>query len=395
MRKLEIESAELRERQRTFLNTIEERGAPGAVLFNSTSIFYLTGFNFHPTERPVGLILGPGDSARLFVPRLEHEHAELIAAVDGVDSYPEYPGYVHPMQQLAGVIREASLGTGALAVDSDEYRSSFGYIGPRLSDLIPEVTIVLAGDVVQEMRVRKSPREIELIRESCRWGNLAHTLLQQYSKAGSREIDISNRASSEATRTMIETLGVLYRPASYGSAIALFRGQIGSNSALPHAVTLNATLRTGDTLVTGAAADIFGYTSELERTMFVGEPDAEQRRLFGFMKDAQELALTLIRPGKLCSDVEEEMQRFYRENGLLEYTRHHTGHNLGLGMHERPFLDVGDHTGIQSGMIFSVEPGLYLEGVGGFRHSDTVLVTDDGIEVLTYYPKDIESMICG
>lgn len=96
--------------------------------------------------------------------------------------------------------------------------------------------------------------------------------------------------------------------------------------------------------------------------------------------------MSLIKPGIPCSAVEKEMQRFYRENHLLEFTRHHSGHNIGLLGHEMPFLHVGDHTILQPGMLFTVEPGLYVEGFGGFRHSDTVVVTDDGIDMLTYYP---------
>jgi len=76
----------------------------------------------------------------------------------------------------------------------------------------------------------------------------------------------------------------------------------------------------------------------------------------------------------------------------MPYWRHHTGHSLGYGMHEAPFLDVGDQTAIEPGMVFSIEPGIYIPGLGGFRHSDTVLVTHDGIEILTSYPRDLDAL---
>lgn len=395
MKPLVIEPWELRERRNHFRELMEERGPVAAVLFNPTTIFYLVGFHFLPTERPMALFLRPSGETHLFVPRLEHEHAQKIADVDTVSSYAEYPGYVHPMEQLKEIVTEYGADKGALGIDSDGYGSAYGYQGPRLSDLLPNANLVSVGGIVENMRMCKSSRELDLIRESCRWGNLAHTLLQAYSRPGAKEIEIANRASSEATTAMIQTLGPIYRPASHGTAMAIFRGQIGANSALPHAVTINATLKPGDTLVTGAAADVYGYNSELERTMFVGEPSSEQRRLFAHMLQAQDLAMSLIKPGIPCSAVEEEMQRFYRESNLTSYTRHHSGHNVGLLMHEKPFLDVGDETVIQPGMLFTVEPGLYLEGLGGFRHSDTVVVTETGVEMLTYYPRDLESLICG
>jgi Xaa-Pro dipeptidase len=392
---LTISKEEFAERREKFLSRREVNASNGVLLFSPTSIFYFVGFHFIPTERPMALLLKQNGSSVLFVPRLEQEHAEKVALVDKVVSYPEYPGEKHPMVHLVKLLKSEGCANGALAVDADRYMSPWGYRGPSLGELLPELHLNFVGGIVEEMRMTKSPAEIALIRESCRWGNLAHALLQKYAVPGAKEIEISNRASAEATAAMIETLGPIYRPAGSATAFAGFRGQIGPNSALPHAVTVNATLRPGDTLVTGASADVYGYHSELERTMFVGEPSAEQRKFFEWMLAAQDLAFSLIKPGIPCSAVEKEMQRFYRENGLVPYTRHHTGHNIGLQGHEMPFLDVGDDTIIQPGMLFTVEPGLYVNGLGGFRHSDTVVVTETGIEFLTYYPRDLESLICG
>lgn len=392
---LMISADEYALRRKTFLEKLGDKGLAGAVLFSPTSIFYLVGFHFIPTERPIALVITSNGEACLFVPRLEHEHAEQVSQADKVVSYSEYPGTTHPMLQLVEILKAQGFKNHAFGVDSDGYSSPWGYRGPKISELLPSVRLSFVGSVVEEMRMYKSPQEIALIRESCRWGNLAHSLLQQYSVAGAKEIEISNRASSEATSAMIQTLGPIYRPAGSGTAHATFRGQIGPNSALPHAVTINATLKQGDTLVTGAGADVYGYHSELERTMFVGEPNAEQRKFFELMLAAQDLACSTIKPGIPCSAVEEVMQRFYRENNLVPYTRHHTGHSIGLLGHEMPFLDLGDETIIQPGMLFTVEPGLYVEGLGGFRHSDTVVVTETGVEFLTYYPRDLESLICG
>lgn len=392
---LVIQPSEFKARRETLLQRVMSEGLAGVVLFSPTSIFYLTGFHFIPTERPMALLMSTDGVTHLFVPRLEHEHAEKMAQVDAVHNYPEYPGLRHPMEHLVDHVAGLGLRGRPLGVDGDGYSSSWGYRGPRLSEVLTNQPLTFVGRYVEEMRMVKSAQEIALIRESCRWGNLAHVLLQQYSVAGAKEIEIANRASDEATSAMIKTLGSIYRSAGSASAFAGFRGQIGPNSALPHAVTVNATLRTGDTLVTGAAADIYGYHSELERTMFVGEPSAVQRRFFELMLGAQDLALQSIKPGIPCSAVEQELQRYYAEHEITAYTRHHTGHNIGLQGHEMPFLDLGDHTVLAPGMLFTVEPGLYVEGLGGFRHSDTIVVTEDGIEMLTYYPRQIDAMVCG
>src|SRR5699024_4759407 len=122
--------------------------------------------------------------------------------------------------------------------------------------------------LVEEMRFVKSEQEIELIKVSCKWGAYAHTLLQKYSKVGLRELEVATKATSEATLSMANTLGSDYIP--HGSpASAEFRGQIGEMSAFPHVTTQNKKLKKGDNLVTWGAADVWGYKSELERTMFV------------------------------------------------------------------------------------------------------------------------------
>ena len=107
---------------------------------------------------------------------------------------------------------------------------------------------------------------------------------------------------------------------------------------------------------------------------------------------AQDVAFEALRPGVTCADVDRAVLGYFETNDLLPYWRQHVGHGIGLRNHEAPFLDVGDHTPVEAGMVFTIEPGVYDGRIGGFRHSDTVLVTPDGIDILTDYPRDIESL---
>jgi len=148
----------------------------------------------------------------------------------------------------------------------------------------------------------------------------------------------------------------------------------------------------GDVLVTETSAPVSGYHAELERALVVGPPTDEMRRLFEHAVAAQQVAFGALRPGVTCADVDGAVMRYFEDNGLLSYWRQHTGHAIGLRNHEAPFLDLGDSTPIEPGMVFTVEPGVYDAEIGGFRHSDTVAVTPDGIDVLTDYPRDLESL---
>lgn len=389
---LAIGAEELSNRRRRVLELAEGKGAEGgAILFDPRHVFYLSNFGFIPTERPIALILHRDGRAELVVPSLETEHAEARAYVDEVVAYFEYPTEKHPMLHLA-----ERLGQGVYAADAGGAAGRSGYVGPSLAEASSREVPLIREELRLMMQV-KSPKEVALIRESCRWGHLAHARLQAGSFAGRSEYAIAHEATFEATEAMVDTLGRAYAALSPFpvEAHAGFRGQIGKNSAIPHATTIHAVLRPGDTLVTGAAGRVWGYVSELERTMFVGDPGAEQRRFFAAMLAAQDLAFATIRPGIEVSEVDREVQRLFRDAGLMQYVRHHTGHAIGSDGHESPFFDVGDHSAVRPGMVFSVEPGLYVPELGGFRHSDTVVVTESGCERLTLYPRDLESLVCG
>jgi Xaa-Pro aminopeptidase len=174
--------------------------------------------------------------------------------------------------------------------------------------------------------------------------------------------------------------------------MAGYRGQIGRNAAIPHAHGNNIVFQAGDVLVTGASAPVWGYHSELERTMVIGSPSAEQRRMFDHMVALQDLAVETIRPGVPCAEVDIAVRAYYEKHDLWDNWRHHVGHAIGMRYHEGPVLDRGDPTEIRPGMVFTVEPGLYAPQLGGFRHSDTIAVTDEGVEWLTYYPRDLDSL---
>lgn len=240
----------------------------------------------------------------------------------------------------------------------------------------------------------KSEAEVALIRESVKWGHLAHVHLQRYTEVGLTETEVSLRAGNEATLAMLDAIGPIYRAQSYffSGAHAGYRGQIGRNAAIPHALANNIIFQTGDVLITGANAPMWGYNSELERTMIVGKASEDQKRLFAHMLALQETAFNAIRPGVSCAEVDRIVRAYYEKHKLMPFWKHHVGHAIGIRYHEAPFLDLGDETIIHPGMVFTVEPGLYVPELGGFRHSDTVVVNEDGIELLTYYPRDLESL---
>ncbi|HEU5277286.1 MAG TPA: Xaa-Pro peptidase family protein [Gaiellaceae bacterium] len=389
---LAITQSEYEQRLAALAAHLLEQDLTGAVLFDPYYVLYYAGFAFAPTERPVAFVLSAEGKGGMLVPRLEREHAQANASVDHVADYPEYPSETHPMESLRGLLAEMGM-QGSIGADQDGYPWILGYRGPSLTELTGTTPVKITAFVEDQMAV-KSAAEIALIRESSKWGNLAHTLLQRYTRPGLTESEVERRATTEATLAMLDAIGPIYRAQSFffDGAAAGYRGQIGRNAAIPHALANNITFQVGDVLVTGAGAPVWGYLSELERTMVIGPPSDEQRRMFEHMVALQDTAFEAIKPGAHCSDVDRAVRKYYDEHDLWDYWKHHVGHAIGLRYHEGPFLDIGDDTEIKPGMVFTVEPGLYAAGLGGFRHSDTVAVTEDGIDFLTYYPRDLESL---
>jgi Xaa-Pro dipeptidase len=384
--------SEVEERRDRLLAHVRRQNLDGYVLFDQDYIQYFTRFSFLATERPVAFLQNSAGEMAILVPEFEAERVREETTFERIETYREYPGVEHPMRVLGRAL--ADLGVRrAVGADQDGYPGILGYQGPALSDVVGSPVAPLAS-FIEGMMARKSDAEVELIRESGKWCTVAHHLLQRHTRPGVTETEVSLRVAAEATRSMLDALGALYggQLGSSDGVSAGYRGQIGRRSAWAHAIAHNIQFRAGDVVVSETSAPVWGYRAELERAMVIGVASGEQRRLFDHMAAAQQVAFEAIRPGTTCAEVDRAVLGYFEAHGLMPFWRQHTGHAIGLRNHEAPFLDVGDHTRIESGMVFTVEPGVYSSEVGGFRHSDTVVVREDGIEILTEYPRDLESL---
>ena len=385
-----ISPEEFADRRARLLDRAQAVGASGYVLFDPTYITYFTGFWFLSNERPIVYLQSAGGDDAIFVPEFEVERTRAESSFARIESYAEYPGPEHPMLVLARVAADLGL-RETIAADNDGYPGILGYRGPALSD-VTGASVPLVGEEIEQMLVRKSPAEVGLLRESGRWCAHAHQLLEQYTRVGSTEAEASLRAQQETTLAMLAAHGSRGLLGSGDGAKAGFRGQIGLRSSWAHAVAHNIEFQPGDVLVTETGAPVWGYQAELERAVIIGPPTDRMRWLFDHMLGSRDAAFAAIVPGATCADVDGAVMHYFARHDLQSYWRQHTGHGAGLRNHEAPFLDVGDPTPLEPGMVFTIEPGLYDPEVGGFRHSDTVVVTEAGFDLLTDYPEDLESL---
>lgn len=380
----QVPDSEFGKRLEAVRDRIADTDAGAGVWFGATSIEYVSGFAHIQTERPVVLAVTQ-DRVEITVPRLEVERVSANPCIEAVHDYFDYPGG-EPIATAAEMLE--GLGVESVAADADGAPSVMGYEGPALSEFVAVET----QDWVSQLRYAKSDIEVDLIRESARWANLAHRYLADHTETGAHPVTVSQRASMEGSRAMLDALGDEYAVRTRGDG-PVHAGYItGEQTRLPHGHTANERLREGDVLVTGATANVDGYHSELERTMFVGEPSDEQRHYFEVMHEAQTIALDALGPGVELSYVDQQVWDYFEEQGVTDLAAHHVGHNIGLGAHEPPYIDRGAEGTMEPGHVYTIEPGIYTDTYG-YRHSDTVAITEDGTDQLTYFPRDLESNV--
>jgi len=395
MARFSISEVEHKRRLERVRKSLVRRRLDALYLTNSTSMFYLTGYSFISTERPAALIIPINGKITFMGPLLEKDHVPLkTRIIEDIKTYVDYPGEKHPIEHFADFLKDMGLSKKRIGIDNKAGAAGmWGYKGPPITKKLQEAKFVDMSKLVPSMRLIKSEQEVALIKESAKWANLAHSLLQEYAAEGLWDVEVALTASLEASTIMKKTLGPDYEPMrNILPVTAGFRGQIGEMSAIPHSIATKRMIRKGDVILGEVGVDVGGYSCELERTMIVGKPTPKQKRYFNVMAKAQEAAFETLKAGVKCSEVDKATINVFKKTGLTHLVKHHTGHGLGLEGHEPPWLDIGNDELLRAGMIVSLEPGIYETGFAGFRHSDTVLITEDGAELITYYPRNLDAL---
>jgi len=380
------------------LDKIKESNYDAIYLTNPTNIFYLTNISIISTERPFALIIPVDGSPIAFSPSVEKNHLEYRNSIAGniinqIYYYFDYPGEVHPLNKVVDIIKEFKI--KSLATDNSIGANPiWGYKGPKLSDLLQKEGIKVdnLGEIINEMRLIKSNEEIELIKESGKWAARSIKIAMDLIEENKWDWEIALDASMKVLHEMNKQYSP-YLPLreSVGMVVG-FRGQVGEFSSYPHALVSERSIRKGDILGIGAGPEIGGYYSELERTLIFGKPNERILNYFNKMLELREEAFNTLRPNISASEVDKAVMEKAKKLKVEEFLRHHTGHGLGLEGHEPPFLDIGYNVELKPGMVVSIEPGIY-NNYGGFRHSDTVLVTKNGNELLTNFPDEEELIL--
>jgi Xaa-Pro aminopeptidase len=245
----------------------------------------------------------------------------------------------------------------------------------KLREGLPGMDLRPLSDVFRHLRIVKDEAEVEQIRSAARIAGKALATVREMIRPGVREAEIA--------------LEIEYRMRLGGAEKASFETIVaaGSNTALPHAMPGGRAIADGDCVMIDYGAVCGGYRSDETCTYIVGRASDRQREVYGFVREAHDRAIAAIRPGVSCGEIDRTARSFLEGEGLGGYFSHGTGHGVGLDVHEAPRLAAGREEILGAGMVVTVEPGIYLPGVWGIRIEDTVLVTEEGSEILTQTPK--------
>ena len=335
------------------------RHLDAAYITHPVSIAYVTGFHAEPFERLMALAVRP-DGATLIVPAIERQkaatqvtNAEVVSWRDGEDPY---------------ALVSRALGTsGEIAVEKDHLSLRAAEI---ITSRIGASELVDLGEEIRRLRLIKREDEVDNLLRAAAITDAAGEEVFSRMRAGQTEVDVALMIGS--------VIGKLGGTLSFETLV-----QSGPNSALPHAKPSSRALAPGDFVLLDFGAAFDGYKADTTRMAVVGEPSAKHLEIHGLVLDAHDAAIAMVRPGVTTGDVDSAARGVIEAGGYGERFFHRVGHGLGLEGHEDPSLDPGSQRILEAGMVFTIEPGIYIPGFGGVRIEDDVVVEDGGCRVLT------------
>ena len=349
----------------------------GVVLNPGPDLSYFSGLSFHLMERPVLMIISLEGSPVLILPELESRKIDDLPYQVRPFTFNEDPSTWPNVFQSA--LSEAGLLKGKLGVVPRQLRVlELTY----LQGAAPDLELESVQELIAIIRMCNDNTEITWMSEAARIAECALAAILSSIKPGVTEKEIAARL-----------VGRLFHDGSDPELPFFPIVSFGVNSANPHAVPGDQTLREGDLVLIDWGAGHNGYFSDITRVFAVGDIHPELEKIAQFVREANAAGRDAVKPGVLASDVDRAARKVITDAGYGDFFIHRTGHGLGREAHEEPYISAYDNTELSPGMTFTIEPGIYLPYRGGVRIEDDILVTEDGCRSLTNQSRELTQLI--
>jgi len=347
---------------------LESASVDFAFLTPTTNFQYLAGFKYNMRERLIALIVHKDAEPQIVAPAFEvSDHSSHTWIKDFVP----WADDEDPYALIASIVGKKSTGHSIL-LDDNTPLGVYWALETAMGGFAKTTSL---SPIINAMRITKSEKEIELMK-----------------KAGHIIGDAVLKAFEEAAigMTELEIQQIVHKEILRQGAIPTFAAvQFGENSAIPHAIAGNRSLKMGDVVLMDCGCELEGYNTDMTRVGVVGTPTEEIKHVFSIVLHALDAAVETIAPGMACGAADGLARRVIDDAGYGEYFTHRLGHGIGLEVHEPPYVVRGSSQELQPGMCHSVEPGIYREGKFGIRIEDLVCIRETRSELLTFMPRDL------
>jgi len=346
------------------------------------NIYYLTGILITPYERLVVLLVLENGNMIIFIPKLEEEwvkkaskkisqHLEII-------SWDDNENAVLKLSNVVKKLHPSSI--GSIAVEKKNISLAFF---EKFSNVFHNIKWENADGILESLRLLKSKEEVKYISSAVTYTDKAFEYFFKYLKPGKRELEMVDLVS-----TYFKKLGTKIWDSYFNVQVVS-----GEKSANPHGIPGSRKIKKGDFVILDMGVKVNGYCSDMTRTFIVGNYSKKQREIYETVIDAQRAAINIVKPGIPIQKVDEVARSYIESKGYGRYFIHRIGHGIGLEVHEEPSLSAQNKNLLNEGMVFTIEPGIYIPEIGGVRIEDDILVTKKEAKVMGNYPKDFKNCV--
>jgi Xaa-Pro aminopeptidase len=378
---------------------LAEMDLSALVVFDSLNTVYVSGFQLdvEPWERPVATVIPLEAEPFMILNELSINHYRYGLEnnehwIKDVIYYDEHPRLTkrHYYTQdfprlLCETLEERGIFKGCIGVDNSDSTLE-KWVGYYLHDL----KVVDASKLLREMRLVKDEYELDLMRKAAELTDYGLEKMKEAIKVGKSNLEVGHEVAYEIAKEAAKKY-----PVDVSIEISAGFTGTGPEGAMPHGWRMpnGRKIEKGDTLLAVVGVRLNKYWVEDERTFIVGKPSEKQKRFFDVVTEGQRKAIEMCVAGNKVSDIDAAALKVIEDAGFGDYVFHRTGHGMGLGGHEYWHDMAFNNKIMQPGMVTSVEPMLCVYGLGGFRHSDTIVIGKYEPEVLTKYTKELENLI--
>jgi Xaa-Pro dipeptidase len=350
---------------------LKENDTAFAFIQGKATLFYLTGFRCEPHERLVSLLVFQDHEPCLVTPNME---TSLIRQTGWTYPLIGYSDQENPWELISNFLSSRKLEGTNIGIEKELLTVSRA---EQLKALAPELNFINCEDTIMKLRLIKSNKEIAILKEAAALADFGVEVGVHALQTGRTEMDITAMIEFELKRKGISEM-------AFGTLVLS-----GEQSANPHGKPKMKSLQKGEFVLFDLGVVLEGYCSDITRTVAFGNITSEQKQIYETVLTAQKATLNLCQKGAILGDLDRKARSIITDAGYGSYFPHRIGHGLGTEVHELPSLHENNQDQLQTGMTFTVEPGIYIPKIGGVRIEDDVLITEDGHECLTHYPKEL------